>query len=243
MVYAILLFAAIITLIGAVRFKNMPLRRVPGIDGLQKAVSQAVESGRGAHISYGAAGLPESSTLSALASAEMSYQVAVRAALADSLTRITMSNPVILGVAQDRLRRAYRLRGSLDRYRGTLARWYPGSGLSLAFAAGVSTLMIEEDLAANALLGRFGTEMILLGEVAMRYDRNLVAHSDQIEGQAVAYVVSANTLFGEELYAGPAYFERRPVFVGGVLAQDVIRLILVISLILLSLLAFTGAQF
>jgi hypothetical protein len=50
-------------------------------------------------------------------------------------------------------------------------------------------------------------------------------------------------LIGEELYAGAAYIARTPLTVGGVVAQDVVRYLLIALIIGLFFLAVLGTNF
>lgn len=243
MLYAIILFALLVTVLGAVRLRNIPLRRIGAYEAMQLSASEAVESGRVVHVSYGSSALRDTSTVSAIASAEISFHLALRSVLADKPTIITLSDPISLGLAQDRLRRAYKLRNTLSKYRSTLAHWYPKGPLSFALAAGVGIAMLDEDFSTNILLGRFGPEMMLIAENAIRYDRYLVAQSDQVDGQAVAYVVADAPLIGEEMYAGAAYLDRTPLHTGGVIAQDVLRYLVIAAIIVLAILSFVGVAF
>jgi hypothetical protein len=206
-------------------------------------VGEAVESDKAVHVSFGSSAIRDSTTLAALATAEILYLVAERSALADKPTVVTLSDPVTLALGQDTLRRAYKARGKLAKYRSTLVRWYPQGPQSLAFAAGAGETILDEDASLNVLLGRFGPEMMLTAENAIRYNRLLIAQSDQIDGQAVAYAVSETPLIGEELYAGGAYLSESPLQIGGVLAQDVLRYIVIATIIGLAILSIVGTNF
>lgn len=241
LLYVIILFVLVVTIVAAARLRNIPLRPIAAYEGLAQSVSHAVESSRAAHVAIGGAAVRDSSTITAMLGAEIGYQVAARAVSGDRPPIITVSDGITLGVAQDRIRRAFLLRNRLDRYRSTLARWYPQGPLSLAYAAGVGAAIPDEILYANILIGRFGNELMLIAESAMRNDRYIVAQSDLAEGQAVAYAVSDAPLIGEELYVGPAYLDRTLLNVGGVVAQDVLRLLVVVVIFVMAILTFLGA--
>lgn len=242
MLYAIILFAFLITVIGAVRFRNAPLRRIDAYNGMVLSVSQAVESGRAMHLSFGSSAVRDASTLAAVATAEILYALSLRASLGDKPPFVTLSDPITLGLSQDILRKAYRARGRLAFYRGAQSRWYPPG---MAFAAGAGTAVLTGDASTNILTGNYGAELMLLAENALRYNRYVVAQSsnDRLDGQAVAYAVSDAPLIGEELYASAAYLSQTPVAVGGVVAQDVLRILVVLALIGLAILSFLGAKF
>lgn len=241
--YLLLLLGVLFTIVAAIRARNVPLRAINGYTAMPLAVGEAVEADKAVHVSFGSSAIREESTLTALASAEVLYHIAERAAIGDRPTIVTLSDPVTLGIAQDTLRRAYKARRILNKYRPTLARWYPQGPLSLAFAAGVGAAMLDEDVSANIAVGRFGSELMLLAENAVRYDRLMIAHSDRLEGQAVAYVVSDTPLIGEELYVGSAYLGRTPLGIGGAVALDVLRYVTLGGIILAALYSFiTGGR-
>jgi len=244
MVYVIILFTLMLTVLAAVRSRNMPLRRINAFSNMQLTVSEAVESGRAVHISFGSSALGERSSISAIAASELAYHLMVRAAPGDKQSFVTLSDPVTLTLAQDRIMRAYRIRNLMSRYNAGLVRWYPSGPRSLAFAAGAGLDMLDNDASTNILVGNFGPEMMLLAEHAIRNDRFLIAHSDSdnIGGLAVAYAVSDAPLIGEELYAVAGYLDRTPIHVGGVMAQDILRYIIIIILIALAVFVFLGVN-
>ncbi|MCE7947365.1 MAG: hypothetical protein DYG88_08055 [Chloroflexi bacterium CFX4] len=242
MTYAILLIALLITVISAVRARAIALRPVVGYRALQRTVSAAVEGGRSVHISLGSSALLDESALTAMAGAEMLYQAAARASGGDLPVIASVTDPVTLGVAHDRLRRAYLLRNRLEAFKPTAARWYPGGMLSLALAAAVGASLLDEEGGAALLFGRFGAELALIAETTIRYDRDLLPHSTHLEGQAVAYAVSETPLLAEELFVGAAYLEPTPIHIGGAAAQDALRYLVVIVLIVFAVLTFLGVN-
>ncbi|MHB8625899.1 MAG: DUF6754 domain-containing protein [Aggregatilineales bacterium] len=237
-VYLALLIGALFTLIAAVRARAIQLRTIPAYQSLPRALDATVETGKALHVSLGASAVRQESTLSALAGAEVLYHVAERAAISDASTLVTLSDPVTLGLAQDALRRAYRTRNRLDKYRPISVHWYPQGPSSLAFAAGAGAVLLDESVTTNVLLGRFGPELALLAENALRTNQTIVAQSDQIEGQAVAYAITPTPLIGEELYVGGAYLSSSPLARGGVVALDVLRYLTVTLIFLTALYVF-----
>ena len=116
-------------------------------------------------------------------------------------------------------------------YRSNAAAWYPQGPRSLAFAAGVSSLAADADVDSSVLLGRFGYEMALIGEGALRHSQRLIAHSDLVEGQAIAFAQADQVLVGEELYAGAAYLDGTAFEQGSVFALDVLRWLAIMGIL------------
>jgi hypothetical protein len=243
MVYAIILFAFLFTVIGAVRARRVQLRSVPAYDAMLRATNDAVEMGKAIHVSFGSSALRDSSTIAAIATAEILYMAAGRTLMADRPSYATLSDPITLTLTQNTLRKAYLSRSKTTTYQDTQSRWYPQGEQSLAFAAGAAISTLDEEVSTNILAGRFGSEVALLAENAVRHNHRIIAQSDRIEGQAVAFVVSSVPFIGEELYTSAAYLSREPLAVGSVVAQDVLRYLVIAVLIGLATLAFIGVTF
>jgi hypothetical protein len=243
LLYIIILVVVLIMILASTRARALQFRRIPAYTALPLLAGEAVESGRSVHLSFGSSAVRDATTLAALASAEIIYHLAERASLGDRPTFVTLSDPVTLALGQDTLRRAYKARAALRSYRSTMAQWYPQGPSSFAFAAGAGAEILDADASLNVLIGRYGAEMMLLAENAVRYDRTVVGQSDQVIGQAVAYAVSDTLLIGEELYVGGAYLARTPLLVGGVFAQDLLRFLVITVIIGLAILALVGTSF
>jgi len=242
-VYLLLLLGVLFTLVGALLSRQLHFRAIAAYEKLPNLIGFTIESGKAIHVSFGSSAVRDDSTLSALASAEMLYHITERSAIGDNPTLVTLSDPLTLTLAQDTLRRAYKSRGRLVKYRPLRAQWYPESQSSLAFAAGAGLSLTDENVSTNYLIGRFGAELALLAENALRNNQTIIAHSDQSEGQAIAYMISPTPLIGEELYVAGAYLDSRPIMRGGVLALDMLRYITVLFILLAALYVFvTGSR-
>jgi len=204
------------------------LREIPAYTALPMRVGEAIEANRPVHISMGSAGLGGNSTLLALATAELFYQAAGRAVIGGVPPILTVSDPTAIPLGQDTLRRAYAARGRLDRYRRGSIRWYPGGSRSLAFAAALTATLVDDKVATNLLAGSFGPELALVAEAAARRDQSVIATSDNLEGQAVAYVMSDPSLIGEEVFTAGAYLGGSPSQVASLVTLDALRVVLLV---------------
>jgi hypothetical protein len=208
------------------------LRDIPAYRALPMLVGEAIEANRPVHISFGSAGLGGNSTPLTLASAELLYQTAERAAIGGVPPILTVSDPTAIPLGQDTLRRAYQSRGLLERYRPGSIRWYPAGTRSLAFAAALTGTLADDRVSANILVGSFGSELALAAEASARRNQKIIASSDQLEGQAVAYVLADQPLIGEEIFTAGAYLGESPSQIAGVVTQDVLRLLLVLAILI-----------
>lgn len=208
------------------------LRDIPAYRALPMLVGEAIEANRPVHVSFGSAGLGGANTPLTLASAELLYQTAERTAIGGIAPIVTASDPTAIPLGQDTLRRAYQSRGLLERYRQGSVRWYPAGSRSMAFAAALTATLGDDRVSANILVGSFGMELALVAEASIRRDRKVIASSDQLEGQAVAYAMADQPLIGEEIFTAGAYLGGSPSQVAGVVTQDVLRILLIIAILI-----------
>jgi hypothetical protein len=223
------------------RHDLVALRDIAAYRALPGLVGEAIEANRPIHVSLGSAGIGGANTLLALASAELFYQMAVRAAIGATAPLLSVSDPTAVPLGQDTLRRAYQSRGLLNRYRRGNVRWYPAGPRSLAFAAALTAALGVEQAAGNALVGSFGAELALVGDAAARHGQKLIAASDQLEGQAVAYVMSDQPLIGEEIFSAGAYLAGKPSHIATLFTLDVLRLLLILAILIPTLIALADA--
>jgi hypothetical protein len=214
---------------------DLHFRAIPAYATLPDLAADAVESDKRVHFSLGSSALGDPSTVSALAAAEVVYRMSERLAIGRHMPLVTLSNPVSLPLAQDTLRRAYEYRQNMAHYRVTSAVWYPQGTRSLAFAAGAASLAADADVTSHVLLGQFHYELALIGSGAIRHDQDVIAHSDRVEGQAIAFAYADQVLLGEELYVGPAYLNGTALEKGSVFAQDVLRWLVILGIVVVAL--------
>ncbi len=235
--WVLLAISFVATVVGrfVVRRFTVHMRPIRAYGILPGLAADAVESDRRVHFSMGSSALGASSTVTALASAEIIYRLAERLAISRRTPLVTLSDPITLPLAQDTLRRAYEYRRNMAHWRSGAAAWFPQGPRSLAFAAGVAAFVADADIDSSILLGRFGTELAVIGAGALRHDQTLIAHSDLVEGQAVAYAQADQVLLGEELYVGPAYLRGNALERGGVIALDVLRWLVIAGILVAAL--------
>jgi len=181
------------------------VRALPAIDAVPGLIGMAIEAGRPIHVSLGSSGLGGGETAATLASAVLFTRVAERAATGSVAPLLTMSDASALPLGYQMMRRAYVARGRLDRYERKSVRWLPTLGRPIAFAAGLTIMAGNEQVAGNVLTGSFGAELALILFSAQRRRQMTIAGSDQLAGMAVAYAMADEALLGEEIFAAPAY--------------------------------------
>jgi hypothetical protein len=224
------------------RREAFSMRAMPAYDALPMMIGAAIEANRPVHLSSGSTGLGTSDTLLSLATAELFYRALQRAAISPSPPLLTTSDTTFIPLGHDILRRAYASRQFLSRFRATNVRWYPAGPRSLAFAAALTANLGEERVGANILVGSFGPELALIAEAAVRRGQPLIAASDQLDGQAVAYALADQPLIGEELFVAGAYLGTEAGQRSTALTLDVLRWGLIALILVLTVFAAAGGQ-
>jgi uncharacterized protein DUF6754 len=212
-------------------------RVIPAYQAVSTMVGAAIEEDQPLHFSLGSAGIGANSTLLALAGAEFFYQVVRETATGDVAPLLTVSDPSAIPLGQDTLRRAYLSRGRLDHYRPASVRWYPSGPRGLAFAGALTATMGDSHVSGNILVGSFGPELALVLEAAARRGHPSIASSDQLAGQAVAYVMADQPLIGEEVFTAGAYLGEDANQVSSLITQDVLRWLIILGILVPTVIA------
>jgi len=229
--YVVIVLAIVLTLIMTRLGRRLRLRIPSGYQALPVAIQEAVEAGKAVHISLGSGAVQENSALSAVAGIAIARYATTKALNSDHPPLVTTSQPVTLALAQESLRQGYKARGRQVSYRPSLAQWIPQGRGSVTFAAGASIAMTEESVQTNVLVGEFGSGLAIMTETAQRENQPVIAQSDQIEGQAIAYTTSRTPLIGEELYVADAYLSGTPQDVASALTMDVLRYAVIVLIV------------
>jgi hypothetical protein len=240
--YVVILLAVVLTVITARLGRRLRLRTPGGYRALPLAIQEAVEAGEAVHISLGSGAVQENTALSAVAGIAIARYAAVKALNSDHPPIVTTSEPVTLALAQDSLRQAYKARGRQNSYRPSLAQWLPQGRGSVTFAAGTGIALTEDFVQTNVLVGQFGSELAIVAEAAQRDNQQIIAQSDRLEGQAIAYAMSGTALIGEELYVADAFLAGTPSDIGSALALDVLRYAVIALILIGALVSLFGGN-
>jgi len=238
LVLLLLLLPALFFLASRVRAgKAGDLRPLPGIEELPGSVGRSAETGQPLHVSVGVDGIAGSATAETWAGLAILDELANEAAACDMPLIVTVADPTVLPVAQDILRRAYLRNGNPEGYEPTQVRFV--APFPLAYAAGVAGVLEREPLTANIMVGSFGDEYLLMGEIGARHGLRQIGGTANPRALPFVYATADEALLGEEIFAGSAYLGRGPIQVASQLAEDWARwaiLALILGLVILRIL-------
>ena len=214
------------------------LRSIAAFDHLPHQMSRAAESGQSLHFSLGTGGVGGSDTVASLVGLSALAYLAEQGVSTGTPPLVTVSNPALLPLAQNVLRRAYVQRG-----RGDDSRWGQVRLISpapMAYALGTMDILSRESVLANVMLGAFGPEVAMIAHAGAAAGLVQIAGSDDPQALAVLHASDDTLVVGEELYATEAYLNRVPAKLLSLVAEDVVRLALILFIIIFAALRMAG---
>jgi hypothetical protein len=206
------------------------LRPLPGVEELPGLLGRSLEFGQPVHLSLGVAGLGGPATAETWAGFTVLARFADEAAASGVPLIVTVGDATALPIAQDMVRRAYARHGNLDDYEPTQMRLVAPD--PTAYAAGVMGMLGRDPLTANVMVGSFGDEYLLMGEVGARQDYRQTVGAAQPATLPFALATADDPWLGEEMFAGGSYLNRLPMQLGSLVAEDWTRWLVVVGIVI-----------
>ncbi|MCI0474715.1 MAG: hypothetical protein L0Y55_00555 [Anaerolineales bacterium] len=218
------------------RFALRPIAAYAALKGL---FARSAEAGQPVHLSLGTTGVGDQFTADTTAALNVLEYLAERGAISAAPLLVTLAHPTALPVAQDILRRVYRQMGMPEEYEPTRARLLAPDPLSastprqdaFAYAVGAMRLLTQQKLVANVMIGRFGDEFLLMSEAGAQRALTQIGGTSAPEVLPFVNATMTHPLIGEEIYAGGAYLSGKPAHVSSLLAQDIMRWLIVAGVV------------
>jgi hypothetical protein len=211
-------------------------REIPAFGRLRRAIGLAVEAGNRLHISLGRGDLISTHSAVGFVGLSILDRISRSTAASDRPPVATSGESMLAVLSQDTLHGASKFMGAdYDPLRGQLTGLTP-----YAYAAGTAALIHDEEMGANLLIGSFGSEVALITEASDRSEGLTLAGTDNLTGQAVLYATAQEPLIGEDTYAGGAYMGAGGMHQASLTAQDVLRWIIILALLVGAVLKLAG---
>jgi hypothetical protein len=212
------------------------LREIAAFNRLQRAIGLAVEAGSRLHISLGRGQLLSPQSSIGYVGLSILGRIARSTSISDRPPVATSGEGSLGILSQDTQQDAAKYLGvESDPTRGRVTGLTPYS-----YAAGTLSFIQEEDIGANLLIGSFGNEVALITDAAERADSMTLGGTDNLTGQAALFATAQEPLIGEETYAGGAYLGAGPMHTASLYAQDILRWILIILILIGAVLKLFG---
>jgi hypothetical protein len=221
------------------RLAGLVPRALPPLERLRAYLRRAAEMGESVHISPGAGALHErNSVAETLAGLEFTRGVAGEALSLGVPVQATANDAVVSLVAGTAVEAGLQAAGrpaSLAAEATMIAQQN-----SAAYAAGVMEILARPEVQGNVIVGALADELLLIGEVGAERCKFQLAGAARPTSAALLPLVTDDFLLGEEIYAVSAYMDPKPARLVSLLAQDGIRMFVIVLIILGVILATAG---
>jgi hypothetical protein len=212
------------------RTRGFPFRSISAFETMRGLLGRTAESGKQVHLTMGAAGVGGAETVAVTAGLSALRYMADQGATFGYTPVVTVADPTLMLAAQDVLHVAYQRAGRVASYLPTDVQMIAPE--PAAYAAGAIDQINRGAVAANVLIGHFGEEYLLLGEPGAQRNPSQVVGSDTVNAQPLMWTTSDRPLIGEELFALPAYLQRRPVHIASLYLQDIMRILVIVAVVI-----------
>lgn len=219
---------------------KVTIRPIAGLEAIEECVGRATEMGRPVHFSPGLGDVVTTAAADTLAALQILSYITDVAARYDARFLVTIRMPNVYPLASETVRQGYIAANKADAYRENTVRYI--SSDQDAYAAGVIGLFHQEKVASSILAGLYMGEALLLAESAARLGIMQVAITASVT-QIPFFVAACDyTVIGEELYAAGAYLTDDKGRLGGIAAQDYIKLIVIVFILLGTFMTSMGSN-
>ncbi len=211
------------------RLAPRTFRPITAFARLQRAIGLSIEEGTRLHVSLGRGSLLTPRGGVSLAGLSMLRHLTERTSVGDLPPVATTGDPALVLLTQDTLKAGYEAAAAGDLYQSTTGRL---TGLTpFSYAAGAMPVVSDESVAANLLLGGFGSEVALITDAAQRAGSPVIGATDDLAAQSILFASSQEPLIGEELFAAGAYLSGDPSQTASLTLQDILRWLLIVFLL------------
>lgn len=223
----ILFFGFVLFFIGSAQAGKKPfVRRIPGIDAIEEAIGRATEMGRSVLYVPGIQDISDMQTVAGLVILE---SVAKLTARYETPITVPVTYPIPFTIAEEMVKGGYLHAGRPEAYDPNSVRFV--SPEQFAYVASVTGIMMRDRPAAHIFMGSFYAESLLLAETGFATGAIQVAGTANVHQLPFFVVACDYTLIGEELYAASAYLSGEPKLVGGLKGADLMKILIIGSVI------------
>jgi hypothetical protein len=228
LILTILVFVLVVSFIQiAKRGKDLYIRKIAGLSAMDEAIGRATEMGRKMLYIPGILSISEIQTIASLYI--MKY-VAQRTATYGAALEVPNIDPLTFSAARETVKQAYMEAGKPDQFKEDMVTYITYD--QFAYTASITGKMVRERPATNFFIGSFFAESLILAETGQSVGAIQIAGTAEL-AQLPFFVTACDyTLMGEELYAASAYLSREPVLLGSIRAQDTVKAILMVAMVL-----------
>jgi hypothetical protein len=149
---------------------------------------------------------------------------------------VPVSRAIVMKAGREACKESYLMEGRPDLFQDDMVHYLTDD--QFAYAAGVNGIMVREQPAACLYMGKFFAESLILAETGNSIGAIQIAGTAS-QSQIPFFVTACDyTLIGEEFFAASAYLSQKPELLGGIKGQDVLKAIVVGTILFATILRF-----
>ena len=142
---------------------------------------------------------------------------------------VPVSKAIVMEAAREACREAYLKAGRPELFYDDMVHYVTED--QFAYAAGVNGIMMREKPAACFYQGKFYAESLIFAETGNSIGAIQIAGTGS-QTQIPFFVTACDyTLIGEEFFTASAYLSGKPEMLGSIKGQDVVKSIIMVSII------------
>ena len=207
--------------------EDIYLRKIPGLQALEEAVGRATEMGKSVLFVPGIMDLDQVETVTGL---NLLGHVAEYTAKYETSLNVPVSRAIVMEAGREICKESYLKSGRPDLFYDDMVHYI--SDEQFAYAAGVNGIMEREKPAACFYLGKFYAESLILAETGNSIGAIQIAGTGS-PAQIPFFVTACDyTLIGEEFFTASAYLSNKPELLGSIKGQDIVKLLVMASMVI-----------
>jgi len=220
--------------------KEIPIRRVAGLDAIEEAVGRSTEMGKPHFATIGVATFNHW-TLAAIAMLEFQARICARTETrlivpCGGSTSAFITRPVALDVVKN----AYIAEGKeFDE----IDMPFLAGGKGWAFGAGAVAMIQKLKPGGLVLTGQYGSVALHIAEQASQQGVMTIASGSYMGNVAALACASDYTMIGEEVLAAGAYLTREPAKLASIRTQDLLKFTAIATTLIGILITLAGSDF
>ena len=203
------------------------LRSIPGLKAIEEAVGRSTEMGKPILFVPGIMDMNEVETVAGVV---VLGHVANMTAKYETELDVPVARAIVMQAARQVSKEAYLTQGRPELYNEDMVHYITDD--QFAYAAAVNGIMQRDEPAACLYMGKFFAESLLFAETGNSIGAIQIAGTGS-QTQIPFFVTACDyTLMGEEFFAASAYLSQEPDLIAGITAQDLIKVILVLVILI-----------
>ncbi|MDO9085615.1 MAG: hypothetical protein Q7U53_05335 [Anaerolineaceae bacterium] len=216
----------------------LEIKKISSIINLKKSIGLSIEHGKGLHISLGKSNLNNIHGAASLIGINTLSKILDQSILSDNPPVATSGSGDVTLLAQTTFQNFGKEKAGFSSTEQSNV--FLSGPTNMSYIAGAMPSSSDKDLSTQILVGNLSSEIGLLLNASNRAGNYSLSATDNLEGQAVSYVYSDETLIGEQIFSIPAQLDNNKIHALSLIVHDFLRWVIIIAIFLVAFLKIIG---